>query len=111
MKIPSHYRRVFIYKLALCGLCDSGLEFLNPSALFNHLLLSGIEGVAIRTDVYSRSFLGRAHFVDMSAGAGDLGLSEILWVNILFHNKTNLIIGAHLRQLKGPHIIDKSGKI
>lgn len=60
-------------------------EFLNRTGGVQKVLLAGIERVAIGTNFNMKLLFGGTGGEYVAAGADNLGISKICWVEIFFH--------------------------
>ena len=61
-------------------------ELVDGPGRVNQVLFAGVEGMAIVANFNMQLLLGRAGGEGVAAGANDFGISEILWVESVFHN-------------------------
>ncbi len=64
---------------------ETFLELLNATGGIDHLVLTGIERVALPTDLNFNMLLCGRNFHGISASALDDSGCEVFWVNIRFH--------------------------
>lgn len=64
----------------------AGLEFLHAAGSVDHLILSGVEGVAVAANFHLKLSLGGTDMKGLAAGALDHAFLVVLWVDAVFHN-------------------------
>jgi hypothetical protein len=68
-----------------CGFAGSFLEFVYSASGVNQILSASIERMAVGANFNTELLLGGASNERTAAGANDLGVREVLWVEIFFH--------------------------
>ena len=62
------------------------LKFINRAGRVDQILFASVEWMAIRANFNMQLLFGRAGDKVIAAGANDLGIRKILWVDRVLHN-------------------------